>query len=226
MDERQEVLVPPNGDAVFGHAAEPLEYPFVEQLVDIVPALERSRRTVALAGERGRQRLDLETVDGDNAEAFVEQVMRQRVAGRTQPDDQHVASVVRQRIRPIHVERIPARQQAVDLDAPRHLQHVGQDARFDLRDVDRLLLLVDAGLHAVVADAMAGSRAHRIVDGDDGQRADGITGLPHHVHLGDLLVQRAAGQRNAERVRQTILPSLSRSPFEHESLSRSWQRTQ
>ena len=68
-----------------------------------------------------------------------------------------------------------------------------------LRDVDRLLLLVDAGLHAVVADAVAGRRQHRIVDRDDRQRADRVALRLQHVHLGDLLFERAAGERHAER---------------------------
>ena len=121
--------------------------------------------------------------------------MRQRVAGRPEPDDQDVAAVVGQRIGPLDVERIPARQQPVDLDAPRHVEHVGQHAGLDLRDVDRFLLLIDAGLHAVVADAMTGARAHRVVDDDDRQRAERIAALAQRVHLGDLLVERAAGQR-------------------------------
>ena len=112
----------------------------------------------------------------------------------------HVLAVVRERVRPVDVERVPARQQPVDLDAPRHVQHVGQHPGFDLRDVDRLLLLVNAGLHAVVADAVTGARAHRVVDGDDGQRADGVAALAHGVHLGDFLAERAAGQQDAERV--------------------------
>ena len=126
--------------------------------------------------------------------------MRQRVAGRPEADDEDVLAVVGQRVRAPDVERIPARQQAVDLDAPRQREHVGEHAGLDLRDVDRLLLLVDAGLHAVVADAVAGARAHRVVDDDERQRADRIAGLAQRVHLGDLLVERAAVERDAERV--------------------------
>ena len=126
--------------------------------------------------------------------------MRERVAGGAEADHQHVLAVVFERVWAVDVERIPARQQPVDLDAPRHLQHVGQHAGLDLRNVDRFLLLVDAGLHAVVADAMAGAGAHRVVDHDNRQRADGVAALAQQVHLGDLLVERAARQRNAERV--------------------------
>ena len=62
------------------------------------------------------------------------------------------------RIRRAQVERIPAREQAVDFESPRQLEHVLQRARLGLRNVDRLLLLVDARLHAVVADAVTGRR--------------------------------------------------------------------
>ena len=126
--------------------------------------------------------------------------MRQRIAGGAEADHEHVLAVVFERVRAVDVERVPARQQAVDLDAPRHLQHVGQHAGLDLRNVDGFLLLVDAGLHAIVADAVAGARAHRVVDHDDRQRADRVAAFAHQVHLGNLLVERAPRQRNAERV--------------------------
>ncbi len=132
--------------------------------VDLAPVADRPRRLRVGADDVLRQRLDLQAVDADDAEAFVHEVMRQRVPGRAEPDDEHVLAVVRQGVRPADVQRIPARQQPVDLDAPRHLQHVGQHAGLDLRNVDRLLLLVDARLHAVVADPVAGARAHRVVD--------------------------------------------------------------
>ena len=99
---------------------------------------------------------------------------------------------------PLDIQRIPSCQQAIDLKAPRQFQNILQRARFGLRDVDGILLLVNAGLHAVVADAMAGTGAHRIVDVDDRKRADRIAFLLGDVHLGDLLVERAAVQRDAE----------------------------
>ena len=98
------------------------------------------------------------------------------------------------------VERVPAREQAVDLEAPAHPEHVGQHARLRLRDVDRLLLLEDARLHAVVADAVAGAGEHRVVDDDHRQRRDRVAVLAQHVHLADLLVERAAGELDAQRV--------------------------
>src|SRR5690606_2438474 len=64
----------------------------------------------------------------------------------------------------------------------------------------RVLLLVDARLHAVVADAVAGRRAHRIVDDGDRQRADRFAARLDQVHLGDFFLERAAGKRDAEIV--------------------------
>ena len=126
------------------------------------------------AGDIGGQRLDLEPVDGDDGVAVVHQMVREREAGRPEPDHQHLAPGRGPRQRALDVERVPARQQRIDFEAPGQRQHVLEHARLDLRDVDRLLLLVDAGLHAVVADAVAGRGAHRIVDDRDGERADGV----------------------------------------------------
>ena len=147
-----------------------------------------------------RQRLDLQAVDADHAEAGVQQVLRQREAGRPEADDQHVLADVRPRDRPVPVQRVPARQQAVDLEAPAHPEHVGQHARLRLRDVDRFLLLEHAPLHAVVADAVTGAGQHRVVDADHRERADRLAVLAQDVHLADLLVQRAAADLHAQRV--------------------------
>ena len=212
VQQRQEVLVPAHGDAVLGDAAEPLEHPFVERLVDLAPLRNRLRRRIRGAGQSLRQRLDLEPIDCHHAEALVEEVVRQRVSGGPQPDDEHIAPVVGERVRTPHVQRIPARQQLVDFHPPRHVEHVGQHAGLGLRDVDRLLLLVDAALHAVVADAVAGAGAHRVVDGHDGERANRIAVLPDDVHLRDLLVERAAVQRDPEWVGRD-LPLLVTQPL-------------
>ena len=63
-----------------------------------------------------------------------------------------------------------------------------------------ILLLEDAALHAVVADAVAGAGAHRVVDGHEGQRPDGVALPAELVHLRDLFVERAALERNAQGV--------------------------
>src|SRR5690606_8367447 len=132
------------------------------------------------------ERLDFEAIDGDDGMAVVHEVVRQVEAGRTETDHQDRFAAVRPRDRAADVERIPASQQTVDLEAPGQLQHVLEYARLALRDVDRLLLLVDAGFHAVVADSVPGRRAERIVDGDHGKRADRMAVAFNHVHLGDL----------------------------------------
>ncbi len=125
--------------------------------------------------------------------------MRQSESGWTQPHHQHFVPAGRERQRTREIQRIPARQQAVNFEAPRQLQHVFQRTGFHLRNVHRVLLLENAGLHAVVTDAMPGPGRHRIVDGDDGERSQGVALLLHHVHLGDFFVQRAARQSDAEQ---------------------------
>jgi hypothetical protein len=121
----------------------------------------------------------------------------ERVAGRAEPDDEHVLPVVRQCNWAPHVERIPSRQQRVDLETPRQEEDIGENSRLDLRDVDRLLLLEDAGAHAVVADAMSRARAHRVVDHHHRQRRDRQPFSAQQIHLADLLVERTALQRDA-----------------------------
>ncbi len=100
--------------------------------------------------------------------------------------------------RATQIERIPSRQQGVDLEAPGQAEHILQGAGLDLRDVDRFLLLIDAGLHAVVADAVAGRRQQRIVDRRDRQRADGEALRLQEVHLRNLLFERAPCEGDAE----------------------------
>ncbi len=170
------------------------------------PAITRSsrfsNRCLRVAHRRGRieaQRLDLQPVDRHDGVAVIHQVVRQGEPGRPEADDQHLAAAVGTRQRTADVERVPARQQRVDLEAPGQAKHVLQDRRLGLRNIDRVLLLVDAGLHAVVADAMAGRRHHRIVDRDGRERAEHAALRAQRVHLADLLVQRTARQRHAER---------------------------
>src|SRR5206468_1977048 len=72
---------------------------------------------------------------------------------------------------------------------------------FDLRDVDRLLLLVDARLHAIVADAVTGAREHRVVEADERERSDRVALTLERVHLRDFFVERTAGERHPKAVR-------------------------
>jgi hypothetical protein len=199
----EEVLVPAHGDAVLGDAAESRHHAIVQRFGErrcIADRLEGD----ALAGHRDprhlrRQRLDLQAVDADDGVAVVEQEMRQREPGRTHSDDQRPLAGRRQGQRLSEVQRIPARQQRVDLEAPRKRQHILEDPRLGLRNVDGIGLLVDARLHAVVADPVAGGRHQRVVDADDGKRTQRPAFGTKLVELGDLLLQRATGERHAER---------------------------
>ncbi len=200
VDQGEEVLVPADRDAVLRDAAESGQRTAVERTGERAVVADGADPRAVGPGPVGGQALDLQAVDPDDAEALVDEVVREGVAGRAEADDEDVLAVVGGRVGARRVQGIPARQQAVDLDAPGQRQHVGQGAGLDLRDVDRLLLLEDAALHAVVADAVARARAHRVVDADEGERADGVALAPQLVHLRDLLVERTAGQGHAERV--------------------------
>ena len=74
VEEREEVLVPANGDAVLADAAEAEEHALVELLVERAEVLhgrgQRGLPPVVLAGELDGERLDLEPVDRDDAEAL------------------------------------------------------------------------------------------------------------------------------------------------------------
>src|SRR5262249_56459016 len=97
------------------------------------------------------------------------------------------------------IEGLPPRQQTVDFEAPGQGQTVLENARLDLGNIDRLLLLIDAGLHAVVANAVTGCGAHRVVDHDDGERADRMAADLDQIHLGNLLVEWAPREHDPER---------------------------
>jgi hypothetical protein len=132
--------------------------------------------------------------------AVVEQVVGEIETRRPEPHDQDLVAALGLGDRPSEVKRRPTGQQAVDLEAPGQRQNVLEGARLDLGDVDRILLLVDAGLHAVVADPVPGRRQEGIVEGGGDQRAQRVALALEKVHLGDLLLQRAADQRCPEGI--------------------------
>ena len=134
----------------------------------------------------------------------VQQVVREREACRALPDHQHALPGDPKRQRPPQVERIPARQQRIDLESPGKREHVLQHPCLGLRDVDRLLLLEDAGLHAIVADAVSSRRDQRVVDANHRQRGERPAFGAEHVELRDPLLERAAGERHAERALESI----------------------
>src|SRR5690606_18930508 len=77
VEEREEVLVPADGDAVLADAAEAEERALVELLVERAEVLDRHGRRRRVAGELDRERLDLEAVDGGDAEALARQVVHE-----------------------------------------------------------------------------------------------------------------------------------------------------
>ena len=201
-DHLEEILVPAHGDPVLGDAAESGHHSIVERLVQrsrIENGLERhpfARRRHA--GQRRVERLDLETVDADDGMAVVHQQVRERESRRPHADDQRAAAGRAARHRPAQVERVPARQQRIDLESPGEREDILQDARLGLRNVDRIGLLVDARFHAIVTDPMPGGGDERIVDADNGQRGHRPAFGTELVELRDLLLERAAGERHPE----------------------------
>ncbi len=200
--EFQEVLVPAYRDAVFGHSAEAGHDAIVqrfEQRFGVEDRLERDPRAGTIhSGLVCGQRLDLQAVYADHAMAVVHQMMRHGESGRPHAGDQHAPAAGGAGERPAQVERVPAREQAVDLESPGQFQYVLQAAGFRLRDVDRLLLLVDAGFHAVVADTVPGGGNHGVVHHDHRQRADRDAFGLELLEFGNALFQRTARQRHAE----------------------------
>ncbi len=106
VDERQEVLVPAHGDAVLGDAAEAFEHARVERPVDVAPvarsAAAAARLSPASTGSGGS--IFSPSMATTPKPSFSE-VMRERVAGRAEADDQDVPAVVRQGMRPLAIER-------------------------------------------------------------------------------------------------------------------------
>ena len=125
--------------------------------------------------------------------------MRQRKSRRSRADHQHALSGRSKRQRATKIERIPPRQQRVNLEAPRQGQHILEHPCLCLRDVDGILLLINAGLHAIVADAVAGRGNQGVVDADHRQGAKRPAFGAQLVEFGNLFVQRAAGENHAER---------------------------
>ncbi len=160
---------------------------------------EGDARAVRLhAGDRRIERLDLEAVDAHHRVAVVQQVVREGEARGAHADYQHALARRGLRKRTAQVERVPAREERVDLESPGQPQHVLQRARLRLGDVDRVLALVDARLHAVVADAVAGARRGRVVHHDHRERAHRPALALELVELRDALLERAAVQGYAE----------------------------
>ena len=132
--------------------------------------------------------------------AGIHQVMGETEAGRAKAHHQDLVAGGGKRQRTSHIQGVPACQQAVDFEAPGQGEHILEHPRFDLGNVDRVLLLVDASLHAVVADAMAGGGQHWVIDAGDCEGGNDEALVLRLMHLRDLLLQRAAGDGDAERV--------------------------
>src|SRR5262252_64017 len=127
-------------------------------------------------------------------------MLGERIARRSHSYHQDVLAVVTKRIRPPGVDWVPSRQQRDNLEAVWQSQHIGENAGFDLRYVHRILLLKNARLHAVIADAVTRAGQHRIVDHYYCKRADRMALSIKSNHLRDLRIERAAFEQDVERI--------------------------
>ena len=202
-NDLEEVLIPAHRDAILGDAAKAGHHARFERLVergDIPDGVEgHAVAQRGFSGQRRRQWLDFQSIDADYRVSVVEKMVRERKSRRTHADHQHPLAGRLCRYRTPEIERIPAREQAVQLESPRQRQHILQRARLRLRNVDRFLLLVNARFHAIVANAMTGGGDHRVIDADHRQRADRPAFGAELVKLRDFFFERTAGQYHAER---------------------------
>ena len=122
-NDLEEVLVPAHGDAVLGNAAESRHDPVGERLGELAGVayrLERNARPVEThAGHALGKRLDLETIDAEDGVALHQQLIREPEAGGSETDDQNFATARGRGQRAAEIQRIPTREQRVDLEAPR-----------------------------------------------------------------------------------------------------------
>ncbi len=88
VDEGQEVLVPADRDSVLRDAPESGERPLVETARDRRVVPDRLDPEAVLAGPLRRKGFDLQAVDADDPEAFVDEVVRERVARGPQSHDE------------------------------------------------------------------------------------------------------------------------------------------
>src|SRR5262249_13044136 len=101
---------PADGDTVFGHAAEPQRRALGQRADYFANILDGLGNAPLSAAQLGSERLDLEPFDSYDPQSLVQQVLSERVAGRSPPDETHVLAVVAQRKRPTCVQRIPTGQ--------------------------------------------------------------------------------------------------------------------
>ena len=96
------------------------------------------------------------------------------------------------------MQRIPAAEKTINLESPWQLKHVPQCARLCLGNIDRCLFLVDAGLHAVVADPVPGGRDHRVVNHDHGKGRNRLTLRFQLQKFADALLERATCKQHTK----------------------------
>ena len=200
VNQFEKVLVPAHRDAVLGHTTEAGHDAFIQGFIQIAYVFDGQGNPASRSDPCCIKRLDFQTVDSHHTEPRLQQVVRQIEPCRPRADAENSCAVVRQRIGAASIERVPAGEEIIYFEAPRPVQDIGQDPRLDLRNIDRILLLVNAALHAVVADAVAGGRHQGIVDHDHRQRTQRIGVQLQRMRFRYALFQRATGEFHAQRI--------------------------
>ena len=159
-----------------------------------------ARAVLRNSSQMRRQRLNLETIHRHHIVSVIHQVVCQRVARRTQSHHQNLITTGDTRNRTSIIERIPTSQQRINLKTPRQRQHILENARFHLRNIHRILFLINARLHAVIANAMPRSRQHGIINTRNRQCPDGQRILFCLMHLGYFLLKRTPRQLFAKNI--------------------------
>ena len=201
---QQKILIPTRSDAILGNAAKARTHPLIQVLLPcghIMDGFKGDARAIMRnpAQMRG-QRFNLETIHRHHIVSVIHQMVCQRVTRRTQSHHQNLITTGTARHRTSIIERIPPSQQRINLKAPRQRQHILENTRFHLRNIHRILFLINARLHAVIANAMPRSRQHGIINTRNRQCPNGQRILFCLVHLGYFLLKRTPRQLFAKNI--------------------------
>ena len=201
-NDLQKIFIPAHGNAIFGHPAETSHHSIIQWLTQGAGIIYWRKRHTFTRTIHTRQfswqRFDFQAINTNHHMPIIHQMMRQRITRRPHTHHQHTLARVSERVRATNVERIPAREQAVNFKAPGQRQHVFQGARFRLRNIHRLLFLIDARLHAVIANTVTRGGDHGIVHDNNRQRTQRKSAGLDLVKLRNFFFQRATSQSNAE----------------------------
>src|SRR5206468_1991522 len=102
------------GDAVFGNPAKTEDDPRIQGARDVVDVFDWLGHAPLGPAHAYGKGFNAQAVDAYHAEAFIEQVMCQRVARRPHADHQNILAVVGKRKGTAEIEGVPAGQERVN----------------------------------------------------------------------------------------------------------------